>query len=121
MILVNHDFAILSNWIYKNFFVLNLDKYYFMLFGVNDGIQTDLASNNSTVKNSKKEKILGIIFDNKLDFFLHLTRITKKANIKLNNLTRVQKYIVLEQKAFLTSSSIKSQFNYCPLIWMLCL
>ena len=54
MILVNHDFAILSNWIYKNFFVLNLDKYYFMLFGVNDGIQTDLASNNSTVKNSKK-------------------------------------------------------------------
>ena len=85
---LNHDFAILSNWIYKNFFVLNLDKYYFMLFGVNDDILTDLASNNSTVKDSKKEKILGIIFDNKLDFSLHLTSITKKANIKFNNLTK---------------------------------
>ena len=85
---LNHDFAILSNWIYKNFFVLNLDKYYFMLFGVNDDILTDLASNNSTVKDSKKEKIPGIIFDNKLDFSLHLTSITKKANIKFNNLTK---------------------------------
>ena len=85
---LNHDFAILSNWIYKNFFVLNLDKYCFMLFGVNDDILTDLASNNSTVKDSKKEKILGIIFDNKLDFSLHLTSITKKANIKFNNLTK---------------------------------
>ena len=85
---LNHDFAISSNWIYKNFFVLNLDKYYFMLFGVNDDILTDLASNNSTVKDSKKEKILGIIFDNKLDFSLHLTSITKKANIKFNNLTK---------------------------------
>ena len=118
---LNHDFAISSNWIYKNFFVLNLDKYYFMLFGVNDDILTDLASNNSTVKDSKKEKILGIIFDNKLDFSLHLTSITKKTNIKLNNLTRVQKYIILEQKAFLTSSFLKSKFNYCPLIWMFCL
>ena len=85
---LNHDFAISSNWIYKNFFVLNLDKYYFMLFGVNDDILTDLASNNSTVKDSKKEKILGIIFDNKLDFSLHLTSITKKTNIKLSNLTK---------------------------------
>ena len=59
-----------------------------MLFGVNDDILTDLASNNSTVKDSKKEKILGIIFDNKLDFSLHLTSITKKANIKFNNLTK---------------------------------
>ena len=89
---LNHDFAILSNWIYKNFFVLNLDKYYFMLFGVNDDILTDLASNNSTVKDSKKEKILGIIFDNKLDFSLHLTSITKKANIKFNNLTKNIKF-----------------------------
>ena len=73
--------------------VLNLDKYSFMVFGIDDELQTDLASSNSTIKNSKKEKMLGITFDYKLDFSLHLTRITKKANIKLNNLTRVQTYI----------------------------
>ena len=28
--------------------------------------------------------------------------------------------MTLEQKTFLTSSFIKSQFNYCPVIWAFC-
>ena len=98
--------------------VLSPGKCSFMLFALKDELQTDLVSNNVTIKNSKEEKFLA---DNKLDFSSHLTSITKKANIKLNNLTGVQKYMILEQKNFLTSSFIKSQFNYCHLIWMFCL
>ena len=70
--------------------------------------------------NSTEEKALGITSDNKLDFSTHLTSITKTANIKLNSLTKVQKYMTPEQKVSFTSSFIKSQFNYCPLIWMFC-
>ena len=29
--------------------------------------------------------------------------------------------MVLQENTFLTSFFIKSQFNYCPLIWMFCL
>ena len=47
-----------------------------MLFGVKDELQTDLVSSNITVKNSKEENVLGITFDNKLDFFPYLTSIT---------------------------------------------
>ena len=72
--------------------VLNLDKCSFMLFCFKDEIQTDLLSNNVTVKNSKEEKVLGITLDSKFDFS-HLTSITKKTNIKFNNLTRIEKYI----------------------------
>ena len=61
-----------------------------------------------------------MIFDNKLDFSMHLISITKKVNIKLNVLIRVPKYMNLEQRTFLTSSFIKSQFIYCLLIWMFC-
>ena len=64
-----------------------------MLIGVKVELQTDLASNNVTIKNSKKEKVLGIIFDNKLDFPMHLPSITKKANINFNALSRVQKFM----------------------------
>ena len=92
-----------------------------MLFGVKDELQTDFVSNNATIKNGKEEKVLGITFDKKLEFSLHFISITKKTNIKLNNLTKVQKYMTPEQKTFLTSSFIKSPFNYCPLIWMFCL
>ena len=42
------------------------------------------------IENSKEEKVLGITFDNKLEFTTHLTSITKKANTKLNALNRVQ-------------------------------
>ena len=56
-----------------------------------DKLQTDLVSNNVTVKNSKEVKELGITFDGKLDFSTHLTGITKRANIKFNALTRVKR------------------------------
>ena len=39
-----------------------------MLFRVKDKLQTDLLSNNVPIKNRKVEKVLGITFDNKLDF-----------------------------------------------------
>ena len=40
--------------------VLNPDKCSFMVFGVNDELQTDLVSNNVIIKNSEEEKVLGI-------------------------------------------------------------
>ena len=99
---------------------LNLIKCSSMLFCVKDKLQRDLVPNNITIRNRKNEKVLGIIFDNKLFFPSHLTSITKKVNIRLNNLTRVKKYIIPEQKTLISLSSIKSHFNYCPLIWMFC-
>ena len=42
---LNHDFAILSNWFYKNF----------TLIALKDELQIGLVSNNVTVKNSKDE------------------------------------------------------------------
>ena len=51
-----------------------------MLLGVHDKLQTNLACG----------KVLGITFDNKLNFATHLSNITKNANIKFNALTRVQ-------------------------------
>ena len=46
--------------------------------------------------------------------------ITKNTNRKFNTLTPVQKYMTTDQKKLIFSSSIKSQFTYCPLIWMFC-
>ena len=64
--------------------VLNPDKCYFTLLGVDDELRTNLVSGDETLKNSKEEKVLGIIIDNKLNFATHLLNITKNANIKFN-------------------------------------
>ena len=76
--------------------VLNPDKCSFMLFDIKDELQTDFVSNNVTTKNSKEEKFLGITFDNKLEFSSHFTSITKKENMKLKVLTRIQKSMTPE-------------------------
>ena len=78
--------------------VLNPDKCSFMLLGVDDELQTNLVCGNETLKNSKKEKVLGVTIDNKLNFATHLSNITKNAKIKFNSLTRVQKYMATDQK-----------------------
>ena len=50
---LRHDFTILSKWFYSNFMVLNPDKYFAMLLGVDDEFQTNLVCGKETPKNSK--------------------------------------------------------------------
>ena len=56
---LSHDFTILSNWFCNNFMVLNPDKCFFMLLGVDNELQTNLVCGNETLKNIKQEKVLG--------------------------------------------------------------
>ena len=61
------------------------DKSFFMLFGIKDEVETELVSNKITIKISEEEKLLGITFDNELDFSKHLTTYLTHL-IKLNTL-----------------------------------
>lgn len=63
--------------------ILNPHKYYFMLFAVQDGFQTNLASNLPIIS---QRKVLRAVVDKKPAFSTHRTNITEKANIKLNTL-----------------------------------
>ena len=50
----------------------------------------------------------------------HITKICRKANSKLSALSRLSRYLSMEQKKLLYMSFIEAQFKYCPLIWMFC-
>ena len=64
--------------------------------------------------------MLGINFDYKLKFTNHIEDICKKASGKLNALARVALYMDIRKRRTLMNACFKSQFNYCPLIWMCC-
>ena len=100
--------------------VLNPDKCSFILLDVDDSLETNLVCGDEILKNKKQEKVVGVTLDNKFNFATHLLNITKNANKKFNALTRVQNYMTTDQKKLIFSSFIKSQFTYCPLIWMFC-
>ena len=57
-------------------------------------------------------------FDKKLSFKKHVEDLYKKANQKLHALARLSNYIDPIKSEILMNSFIRSQFNYCPLVWM---
>ena len=79
-----------------------------------------MIQNDTKFKNCKEETILGVIIDIKLSFDSHINRICKKAGQKLSALSRISAFTDLNKRKILFQSMIKSQFSYCPLIWMFC-
>ena len=54
-----------------------------------------------------------------MNFDSHITSLCKKAGQKLSALARINHYLTQDQKLLLLNSVVKSQFSYCPLIWMI--
>ena len=115
------NFRQLTTWFQENYMVLNPEKCHFMYISKNKKDRENcLDLDKVTLTSSPKVTLLGIIIDNKLTFNEHLKMICKKTSQKLNALTRLCNIISFPQKKLLFNSFIKSQFNYCPLIWMFC-
>ena len=70
------------------------------------------------IENSQSEKLLGITFDSSLSFNLHLEEICKRASQKLNAIARLTPYMSIIKRKKTVNAFFKSQFNYCPLVWM---
>ena len=71
-----------------------------MLLGVEDLLQAHLVCADEILKNTKQDR-LGVTLDNKLNFATNLLSITKNVNNKFIALTRVQKYITTDKKAYI--------------------
>ena len=100
--------------------ILNPEKSHYMCLGKNLDDNEVLNFNNLIIKSSKEVEILGIKIDKNLNFNNHIKSICRKAGQKLSALLRISSNLNMKQKKILYKSMIKSQFNYCPLVWMFC-
>ena len=106
----------LIEWYDSNYLKPNPDKWNLVL---SEGDPTlSVKVNDKNIFNSLYKKILGVYFDNKLNFEYHLETLCKKAGQKLHALIRVSSFMSLHQKKIIMNAFITSQFGYCPLIWM---
>ena len=99
--------------------VLNAGKCHFMSLGNNTENEKFLF-HNILMENSKKQKILRVTIDTKLNFKSHINELCKKASQKIAALSRLSSYLHNSEKKLIFNSIIKSQFSYCPLVWMFC-
>ena len=70
--------------------------------------------------NSNEVILLSITIDNKLVFKKHIENLCRTAQYKLHAFTRIRKYFTLDKVILLGYTFINSQFNYAPLIWIIC-
>ena len=109
----------LSEWYHENCMILNPEKYHYMCLG-KDYVSDLLRFCGEVLENSELKTLLGIQIDNKLNFENHIKSLCSKASQKLGALQRFSNLLDAQKKNLLFSSIIKSQFSYCPLVWMFC-
>ena len=85
---LRQDSQIITKWFYENYMVLNSEKCHFMCLGQNT-VNEIFVYDKIEMKNSKEEKILRLIIDNKLRFKSHAKNICKKASQKIWALSRL--------------------------------
>ena len=62
--------------------------------------------------------MLGLDIDRNLNFNEHVSSLCRKAGNKLSVPARLSNFMSSKQRRILLKTFIKSQFGYCPLIWM---
>ena len=108
--------AIIFEWLTQNQMKGNADKS--ELIANNTSKEIFVTIQNENIFNSNSGKILGLTFDNCLTFEPHINTICKKASQKISALARAAPYMNLKKKKKLMNAFFRSQFNYCPLVWM---
>ena len=106
----------MHQWFYEDYMMLNAGKCHFMCLG-NNAENEAVLFHNILRENSKEQKNLGVIIENKVNF---KSQLCKKPSQKIAALSRFSSYLHNSEKKLIFNSIIKSKFSYCSLVWMVC-
>ena len=116
---LQNSFETVHQWFHENSVVLNARKCHFMCLRNNTENETFLF-HNILMENSKEQKITDVIIDNKLNYKSHMSELCKKSSQKIAASSKLSRYQHNSEKKLIFNSIIKSQFSYCPSVWMFC-
>ena len=105
----------LFKWFDDNLMKSNTDKCH-LLVNTNESVKITIR--DFDINSSRCEKLLGVKFDNNSSFDEHIADLCKKGSRKLHALSRVTPYMNFSKRRILMNAFFKSQFSYCPLVWM---
>ena len=106
---------IIFTWFSNNNFKCNTSKSHLML---TSSTIVNTYMGETTIKNCKQVKLLGIHLDNTLSFNNHVTMLCDRISSKLHAMARLSNFMNENQLKTVMRTFITSQFGYCPLIWM---
>ena len=115
---LEEDIENVIEWFQNNSLVPNPDKFQIMFLGAKSKIRLCLDINGRKTISTSEVTLLGITIDWKLQFNRHVEYLCEKARKKTATLMRLRNKLDVEQKLILYNSFIKSQFGYCPIVWL---
>ena len=100
----------------------NPSKFQFVLLSntLVDTCNVSLCVDDVVLKPESHVKILGVFLDDKLSFSKHISMCCTKAARQLNALARISRYLDMSSRTLLYNNFIRSNFNYCPMVWHFC-
>ena len=107
-------------WFMLNSLKANPGKFQFIILGDKTCYKHILKINSTCVQSSDDVTLLGVMIDKNLTFKKHVGNLVRQAQYELYALQRIRKFLTIEKAKILDNAFIDSQFNYAPLIWMLC-
>ena len=113
---LNASASIIFEWLEYNQLKGNAEKS--MLITNHQIKQINITIQGERIFNCETAKILGITFDNCLNFEHHITNLCKKASQKVSALSRIAPFMNVTKKRKLMNAFFKCHFSYCPLVWM---
>ena len=94
-----NDLNKVTEWFFENYMVLNAGKCHFMCLGKNTENET-FTFKDTIMNNSKEEKILRVIINNRLTFSRHIRELCKKLLKKYRLCQEYQTNLMILKKPF---------------------
>ena len=112
----------IMEWFSVNGLQANPSNFQFMLLSSSNihKCNISLCVDDMNVKPEPHVKILGVFLDDKLSFNQHVSiRCTKSAR-QLKTLAWISRYLNISSRSLLYNSFVRSNFNYCAMVWHFC-
>ena len=117
---LEHDAKNVTDWYDENGMKANTDKYQGITFGGKPDRPMSFTVKGITVECKDEVKLLGVHIDSGLTFSKQISVICQKAGQQTGAIMRLSTIIGMEVKLSIYRAFILSNFNYCPVVWMLC-
>ena len=109
----------IESWLRKSGMKVNDAKTCLCLFYNKDTTPIEIKLNSTVVKSSKSINVLGVIFDQKLQWAEHVAQTILKSNKALNAIRLIRKFFTTKELLQIVTSNFYSIFYYNSEIWHL--
>jgi hypothetical protein len=112
---INTDLYIIQKWLQKKKLKLNKSKCNYLLFGSTQDI--NIRFSESPIIRVSETKILGVIFDENLNFAKHIEYVDKKLKNHLRLIARIRHFVPLFVRNLICKSVMFPVMNYGIQVW----